>query len=197
LTNWVPSSISTLSYFQIKSVEKTLRLALIHLLRSGQVNAFASQINDCLHRQDQRMRLASDHERRRKEEESSLKRQRILEDVGGGYAAYTGYNQQQQQQAGPSSSIYGGAATPGQQDYANAAATKRRRLMDGMDIPATPPPSSSQAVAQSGLANFDIKTLKPELVLELIIANLQVMPPERVQTAVDVSRRLEADIPGL
>lgn len=160
LTNWAPNSISFLNSTQIRSVEKTLRLALIHLLRSGQVNAFAAQINDCLHRQEQRMRLAAEADRRKKEEEASLKRQRISDEAyGGGYG------------------------TP---DY---AATKRIRLQESAGIGATgtPPPSSSAAVTQSGLADFDIKMLKPELVLELIIANLQVMTPERVQAAVEVS----------
>lgn len=179
LNNWAPSSISTCSYTQIRSVEKTLRLALIHLLRSGQVNAFASQINDCLHRQEQRMRHAADLERRRKEEEASLKRQRIADDAGTGPYGY-GYG-------GPSTSAMPLPAGPGgyagQQDY---TAAKRRKLHDGPEVSATPPPSSSQAVTTAGLADFDIKSLKAELVLELIIANLQVMPPERVQMAVEV-----------
>lgn len=33
LTNWTPTNIATLSSTQVKSVEKTIRLALVHLLR--------------------------------------------------------------------------------------------------------------------------------------------------------------------
>lgn len=120
------------------------------------------------------MRLGADAERRRKEEEASLKRQRISEDVNHGYGYST---------AG--SAIAGPSTFPGvpPQDF---SAAKRRRLQDGPDVSATPPPSSSQAVTMAGLADFDIRSLKPELVLELIIANLQVMTPERVQSAVEV-----------
>lgn len=121
------------------------------------------------------MRLGADAERRRKEEEASLKRQRISEDVNHGY----GYP------SNAGSAIAGPSTFPGvpPQDY---SAAKRRRLQDGPDISATPPPSSSQAITMAGLADFDIRSLKPELVLELIIANLQVMTPERVQLAVQV-----------
>lgn len=122
------------------------------------------------------MRHAADIERRRKEEEASLKRQRI-DDTAGGYG-YPGY-------AGPSA---------GPSNYAAPEAfalAKRRKINDGMpEVSATPPPSSSHAVTTAGLADFDIKSLKAELVLELIIANLQVMTPERVQAAVEVCFRL-------
>lgn len=118
------------------------------------------------------MRHASDIERRRKEEEASLKRQRIADDATSGY----GY-------AGPSS-------VPGPSTFA-APDAKRRRLQDGPEVSATPPLSSSQPLATAGLEDFDIKSLKADLVLELILANMQVMTAERVQAAVQVSANVK------
>lgn len=126
------------------------------------------------------MRIAADAERRRKEEEASLKRQRISDDssnYGYGYAGPSAT-------AGPSTF----PALPQPQEIFNAA--KRRRLQDGNEATATPPPAANQAVTLAGLADFDVRSLKPELVLELIIANLQVMMPEKVQSAVEVSKIL-------
>lgn len=121
------------------------------------------------------MRLAAEVERRRKEEEASLKRQRISEDVTFGY----GYSNAGSTIAGPST-----FPMPPQADF-NAA--KRRKLQDGAEASATPPlPAPGQPVTAAGLADFDVRSLKPELVLELIMANLQVMTPERVRTAIEV-----------
>lgn len=127
------------------------------------------------------MRLAADVERRRKEEEASLKRQRISDDANFGYS----YSNAGSSIAGPST-----FPMPLPADF-NAA--KRRKLQDGSEASATPPLlSSGQPAMAAGLADFDVRSLKPELVLELIMANLQVMTPERVQTAVVVSHYLSA-----
>lgn len=177
LTNWTPASLAALNPIQIKSAEKTIRLALAHLLRSGHGNAHAAQINDFLHRQDQRMKSAWEAEQRRKEQEASHKRQRDAQDFASNAAGWG-------QPASPS--------------------TKRRRLENGVGR-STPEASGSSGqqrtvftgnmaifagasgtMPPAGIADFDIQGLPLDVVIECIIANLQVVGEQRLNAAIEV-----------
>ena len=180
LTNWTPNLLSSLSAMLVKSVEKMLRLALVHLLRSGHGNAYAAQINDFLHRQDQRMRAAQEAEIKRKEQDASHKRQRISDEVQQGTGAL-------------------------QADYTNV---KRRKLEDGVGPSTpTPPPRGESAIRReqlqpvikaffgaggtafpAGIADFDVTALPVNLVMELVIANLQVIGHDALDQATERAR---------
>jgi symplekin len=145
------------------------------------------------------MKVAADAEyKKRMEEAATLKRQRGPEDFG----------VQGQQQ--PSSFNQYGAAPDHEE-----AALKRRRLDDGSITSsfATPPPSTAtntnhgitrqhlmpliQAFKNSagasplsaGIAEFDISTLPVNLVLELVVANLQVLSEDTLKNAVEKARQ--------
>lgn len=181
LTSWAPSTMTSSNATQVRSVEKTLRLALVHLLRSGHGNSYAQQVNDCLQRQDQRMRLAHEAEHRRREEEAPLKRARVVDEL----------------------------STAGEGDFIQA----KRRKLEGTANASTPtpppgilPPAERQelqtqmalirqafanaaatAVPQ-GIRDYDVTQISAVTVLELVIANLQVMTEDSLRMAIDRAR---------
>lgn len=200
-TNWTPQSLinGAVGAVPIRSVEKTLRLALGHLLRSGHGNAYAAQINEFLHRQDQRMRTAQEQEQRRKNEEASLKRARIADDL-----AQSGVGQ---------------LGAPG--DFS----AKRRRL-DDPNAP-TPPPfpannleippgtlelvnsllynpavrtafsnaadltsPGGRAPPLSEIEQFRVATFPPSLMVELVVASLQIVNQDRLDRTVSAAKRI-------
>ncbi|BGO91177.1 hypothetical protein NBRC10512_005729 [Rhodotorula toruloides] len=81
LTNWSPAALAGQSARQIKSVEKVLRLALMHLMRSTHGSAYQSQITDFLNQQATRMAQAAAEAQRRKDEEASKKRQLLASQI--------------------------------------------------------------------------------------------------------------------
>lgn len=110
------------------------------------------------------MKVAWEADQRRKEQESSLKRQRASEDVAaaGFQAGFEG---------------------------------KRRRLEDGSR--ATPPiqqytgnmaifAGASGTYPPAGIADFDVTSLPINIVIECIIANLQVIGEEAMSAAIEV-----------
>ena len=135
--------------------------------RSGHGNAYAAQINDFLQRQDVRMKLAWEADQRRREQDTSLKRQRVSEDI---------------------------AAT----NFQGGFDGKRRRLEDGSR--ATPPlqqqytgnmaifAGASGTNPPPGIADFDVTSLPINIVIECIVANLQVIGEEALEAAIKVGR---------
>ncbi|PCH44216.1 hypothetical protein WOLCODRAFT_138834 [Wolfiporia cocos MD-104 SS10] len=66
LTQWTPAKLEGLSYSSIKSVEKAVRILLLHISRTQQGAPFASQIHAALNAQGARMDQAAAAEKRRK-----------------------------------------------------------------------------------------------------------------------------------
>ncbi|BGO96476.1 hypothetical protein NBRC10513v2_003408 [Rhodotorula toruloides] len=81
LTNWSPAALAGQSVRQIKSVEKVVRLTLMHLMRSTHGSAYRSQITDSLNQQATRMAQAAAEAQRRKDEEASKKRQLLASQI--------------------------------------------------------------------------------------------------------------------
>lgn len=68
LVNWDPSSLSSATPLQIRSVEKAFRISLAHLLKSGHAGQSASSITEFLQKQNVRMMQAADSLRQAKAE---------------------------------------------------------------------------------------------------------------------------------
>ncbi|KAG9312974.1 Symplekin tight junction protein C terminal-domain-containing protein [Chiua virens] len=66
LASWTPVALPGLSASAIKSVEKSIRILLIHISRGPHGSAFGAQINEALSQQAVRMERASAEERARK-----------------------------------------------------------------------------------------------------------------------------------
>ncbi|ORY92427.1 Symplekin tight junction protein C terminal-domain-containing protein [Leucosporidium creatinivorum] len=81
LTNWTPAALAGMSNVHVRSVEKTIRACLTHLLKSGHGSPFATQINDFLSRQAARMERAVAEARQQRELEASRKRQALSDEI--------------------------------------------------------------------------------------------------------------------
>ncbi|KAI6016044.1 Symplekin tight junction protein C terminal-domain-containing protein [Pisolithus microcarpus] len=66
LTSWTPVSLAGQPASAIKSVEKSIRILLVHISRGPHGSAFGAQINEALAMQAQRMERASAEEKARK-----------------------------------------------------------------------------------------------------------------------------------
>ncbi|KAI5992588.1 Symplekin tight junction protein C terminal-domain-containing protein [Pisolithus orientalis] len=66
LISWTPVSLAGLPVSAIKSVEKSIRILLVHISRGPHGSAFGAQINEALAIQAQRMERASAEEKARK-----------------------------------------------------------------------------------------------------------------------------------
>ncbi|KAI6044311.1 Symplekin tight junction protein C terminal-domain-containing protein [Pisolithus marmoratus] len=66
LTSWAPASLVGRPASAIKSVEKSIRILLVHISRGPHGSAFSAQINEALTIQAQRMERASAEEKARK-----------------------------------------------------------------------------------------------------------------------------------
>ena len=111
------------------------------------------------------MKVAWEAEQRRKEHDTSLKRQRVSEDI---------------------------AAT----SFSSGMDSKRRRLEDG-SARGTPPAQqytgnmaifagASGTMPPPGIADFDVSSLPINIVIECIVANLQVIGEEALNAAIEV-----------
>lgn len=176
-TAWTPEALMSTSPVEVRSVEKAIRAALVHLLRcavrrldalarvtsdtlaklrTSSAAPFATKINDFLPVQQQRMDVAAQLARQAREAEASRKRQLLADDI--------------------------------------EQASKRQRLGEGTSRPT----AFAEAVARSGemaaqpLATFDVKSLPVELVVELILASLITLTDDNFHEALQVRRREEA-----
>lgn len=68
LRNWTPTSLATLPASSIKSVEKAVRILLVHLSRLPSSNQYLGQINEALALQGVRLDKAAAEEKKRKSE---------------------------------------------------------------------------------------------------------------------------------
>ncbi|KAG1746647.1 Symplekin tight junction protein C terminal-domain-containing protein [Suillus paluster] len=66
LSSWTPAALSGLPASSIKSVEKAVRILLIHISRGPHGSSFGAQINEALSQQAARMERASAEEKARK-----------------------------------------------------------------------------------------------------------------------------------
>ncbi|KIK99799.1 hypothetical protein PAXRUDRAFT_822333 [Paxillus rubicundulus Ve08.2h10] len=66
LASWTPAALTGLSASSVKSVEKSIRILLIHLSRGPHGSAFGAHINEALSHQAARMERASAEEKARK-----------------------------------------------------------------------------------------------------------------------------------
>ncbi|KAH0836650.1 Symplekin tight junction protein C terminal-domain-containing protein [Lanmaoa asiatica] len=65
LASWTPAALAGLSASAVKSVEKSIRILLIHISRGPHGSAFGAQINEALSQQAARMERASAEEKAR------------------------------------------------------------------------------------------------------------------------------------
>ncbi|KAH8929649.1 hypothetical protein BT69DRAFT_1256010 [Atractiella rhizophila] len=103
LTNWTPDALASLSALQIKSVEKSIRIGLAHLLRTGHAGAHATTINTFLARQTTRMDVAASEARAAREAEASRKRQIITDELSSNKRRKISKDKRE---AGPPKSLY-------------------------------------------------------------------------------------------
>lgn len=172
MVNWDPSNLqsaSTCTPLQIRSVEKTFRIALAHLLRAGHATAYTGPITEFLHKQNTRMLVAAEESRRKKEEEATRKRNRITDElhIPGMDGQPEGKKRRLLDPALPNSAS---AAA-----MARGFAASAKKAIGGEPNP---------------LASFDVTTLPVTLVTELIIANLQVVTEAALAGAIAVSIQL-------
>ncbi|KAF9462864.1 Symplekin tight junction protein C terminal-domain-containing protein [Collybia nuda] len=66
LKQWTPAALTGLPASSIKSVEKAIRILLVHISRASSNGAYASQINEALAQQGIRMDKAASEEKKRK-----------------------------------------------------------------------------------------------------------------------------------
>ncbi|KAL4063109.1 Symplekin tight junction protein C terminal-domain-containing protein [Scleroderma yunnanense] len=66
LASWTPAALAALPASAIKSVEKSIRILLVHISRGPHGSSFGAQINEALSQQAQRMERASAEEKARK-----------------------------------------------------------------------------------------------------------------------------------
>ncbi|KAG1907771.1 Symplekin tight junction protein C terminal-domain-containing protein [Suillus fuscotomentosus] len=71
LSSWTPAALSGLPAQSVKSVEKAVRILLIHISRGPHGSSFGAQINEALSLQVARMERASTEEKARKKRPSS------------------------------------------------------------------------------------------------------------------------------
>ena len=162
LVNWEPNSLASTAHLQIRSVEKTFRIAVAHLLRSGQAASFAPQITDFLQKQNTRMLQAAEEARKRRDEEASKKKTRITDELN--FVATAAAAANKRRKLDPSIK-------------AEAETSSKTFAISKPGEEANP------------LANFDVTSLPVTLVTELIIANLQVVTDSVLATAIEEIRR--------
>jgi symplekin len=167
LVNWEPNALSSCTPLQVRGVEKTFRIAVAHLLKSGSATAFAPQITDFLHKQNSRMLQAAEVSRKRRDDEASKKRSRITDELN---SVATANASNKRRKLDPTSTKEG------------LSASKTFAL------------GSKQGEEANPLADFDVTTLPVALVTELIIANLQVVTDAALASAIDeIRKHLGAD----
>ncbi|OJA10681.1 hypothetical protein AZE42_01046 [Rhizopogon vesiculosus] len=66
LSSWTPAALAGLTASSVKSVEKAVRILLIHISRGPHGSSFGAQINEALSQQATRMERASSEEKARK-----------------------------------------------------------------------------------------------------------------------------------
>ncbi|KAH6916084.1 Symplekin tight junction protein C terminal-domain-containing protein [Coprinopsis sp. MPI-PUGE-AT-0042] len=66
LKGWTPAALANLSAFQVKSVEKGVRILLVNISRLPGSSQFGPQINEALQQQGQRMERAAFEEKKRR-----------------------------------------------------------------------------------------------------------------------------------
>lgn len=161
MVNWDPSTLasaSTCTPLQIRSVEKTFRIALAHLLRAGHATAFTGPITEFLHKQNTRMLVAAEEARQKKDEEATRKRERITDELSANV-----------EPEGKKRKLDATSSAAATRNFASASA--RANVGD---------------TAPNPLASFDVTTLPVTLVTELIIANLQVVTEATLAGAISV-----------
>ncbi|GAB00040.1 uncharacterized protein L969DRAFT_96650 [Mixia osmundae IAM 14324] len=158
-TNWTPNALGNLSFTQVRSVEKTLRIALVHLSRVPSVTLYNPQILEYLEQQTSRMALAAEADQKRREDDAVRKRSRIADEL---------------------------SEASKRQKTAHTAAVPDRPARSTMDV--------FQSASQSSLASFDVTSLPFDTVVDLIIANFQVITDDTLTSSIDrIRQNLGAD----
>lgn len=145
LSNWSPAALAGSTPTQIKSVEKTFRISLAHLLKTAHANAYAGQVTDFLKRQDARMELAAS------EAKQIVARKRDID------------------------------------MESNAQGNEKRSKVDHQGEVFVD--SVTGVASENPVAKFDAKTLPLHLVVELVIASLQIIAEQTLVNAISTSRR--------
>ncbi|KAF8518981.1 Symplekin tight junction protein C terminal-domain-containing protein [Hysterangium stoloniferum] len=150
LGTWHPRHLEGLPASSVKSVEKVIRILLIHISRGPNGAGHAHQIQEALQKQVVRMEQAVHDEKNRREaaaSETNRKRQLSNTDIGQGQ---------------------------GQADV------KRVKLEH---------PSNTSDPLADFLANFDFSALPVGLVADLVIANLQLLSEQVLNSAIETFRQ--------
>lgn len=183
-TSWTPAALAGQTHVQIRNVEKTLRLVLIHYHRMG-MPEHALRIRGALEAQGARMEAAADAEDERRAAEAKRKRDNLDEEIT---------------QADKRQRVRGGA----QQDptaidiySASAAVAGPPSAPDQSALPSLSGLEGAQAFVKAAtsvagpnaLAAFDVKSLPLLLVVELILANLQAAPDDDLHRTIENTRQ--------
>lgn len=155
LVNWEPTSLASATPLHIRSVEKTFRISLAHLLKTGHAGTMTSAVTEFLQKQNMRMTNAADQLRRAKAE--AQRKRSVLEEP---------LQQQQQPEAGPSGE------------------TAKRRRIEGAEA-FTTATAAAVSQSQNPMAGFDVKQLPLPIVTELIMASFQAISQERITQAIE------------
>lgn len=169
LTKWAPTQLITANRTatSIKSVEKAIRILLVHLSRVPTAAAMSSQIADALAQQAYRMeRAAADERARRAAHPANLP----LPATGGPSLRDSTPNPTPPPQAGPSTYT----TFPISDERKRSAPPTSTPFTDGpMDKKPRLASSPEEAAARELLLAFDFSTLPVSLVTDLVVDNLQ------------------------
>jgi symplekin len=81
LSKWAPTNLSGLLPSEVKSTEKSIRVAIAHLLRNNITPAHKDALADALRRQEARMENAALEASRTRDEEATRKRKMIADEI--------------------------------------------------------------------------------------------------------------------
>jgi symplekin len=188
LTKWAPTQLITAnrSASSIKSVEKAIRILLVHLSRVPAAASMSSQIADALAQQAYRMeRAAADERARRAAHPANLP----LPASGGPSLRDGTPNPTPPPQAGPSTST----TFPTSDERKRSAPPTAPPFIDGpVDKKPRLASSPEEAAARELLLAFDFSTLPVSLVTDLVVDNLQRLSETELTSLVAAYRAVSA-----
>jgi symplekin len=182
-TSWTPAALAGQSHVQIRNVEKTLRLVLIHYHRMG-MPEHALRIRGALEAQGARMEAAADVEDERRAAEAKRKRDNLDEEIS---LADKRQRVRGAQQDPATIDIYStSAAVAGPSSVPDQSAPPSLSGIEGAQAFVK---AATTVAGPNALAAFDVKSLPLLLVVELILANLQAAPDDELQRTIESTRQ--------
>ena len=201
LISWTPSALTALSHTLIRSVEKTLKLLYLHFhpSRNSWAGSYSSQIIEAVETQKLRMDTAAREEEEKREKEATGKIERLGQEINGATSKPKAQKRKRVRfaeeddektppQAAPTPPPPAFATTS---DHISALTSQTGASVDldqGRKSASAFQQSSSLSGVENPLAGFDVTTLPLHLVIELILANLQVLTEEDLHSVISRTR---------